>query len=217
MPAGDGKFIHLTLCKIECLLRLPYAGGRLEGYPEHDRIAVGDAAVHSAGPVLGRMHAEMQADIAAFDIVERVIVLRTLHSGRLESISEFYATDSRDGEDGVGNQGLDRVEKRLAKAYRKAGGGALDHAAERVSRCGGFLEHFVPALLVRAASYADQFGFYVNPFEHLFGYHACGDYRKRYASGKMSAPSRVVCPVPFHCGHIVGVARTRHRIKLRIV
>ena len=75
----------------------------------------------------------MQADIAAFDIVERVIVLRTLHSGRLESISEFYATDSRDGEDGVGNQGLDRVEERFSEAGRDLGCHAFHYSSDGVT------------------------------------------------------------------------------------
>ena len=96
VAAGDIEGGLLAGADIEGGLGLGYAGGRLEGDTEDDRGAVRDAAVDSAGTVLGSGH-----DIT-FKF-KRVIVFRAFHPGSGETVTELYASDSGNSEHGVGD------------------------------------------------------------------------------------------------------------------
>ena len=96
VAAGDNEGGLLAGADIEGGLGLGDAGGRLEGDTEDDRGTVRDAAVDSAGTVLGSGH-----DIT-FKF-KRVIMFRTFHPGGGETVTELYASDSGDGKDCVGD------------------------------------------------------------------------------------------------------------------
>ena len=65
VTAGDLERCHLALGEIVRLLGLGDAGGRLESDAEHQRIAVGDAAVHAAGVIRGGRHQAVAVVAAA--------------------------------------------------------------------------------------------------------------------------------------------------------
>ena len=113
------------------------AGGRLEGYTKYYRRAVRDTAVDAAGTVLHGGH-------RTFFKLKRVIMFRAFHPGGCETVTELYATDSRDGEHSMRNQGLDRIEERFSKTGRNSGDPTLDNAAKRIAFLGGFVQEIVP-------------------------------------------------------------------------
>ena len=65
VAAGDLQGRHLALGEIVRLLGLGDTGSRLEGYAEHQRVAVGDAAVHAAGVIRGGRHQAIAVVAAA--------------------------------------------------------------------------------------------------------------------------------------------------------
>ena len=96
VAAGDIEGGLLAGADIEGGLGLGDAGGRLEGDTKDDRGTVRDAAVDSAGTVLGSGH----RTILKF---KRIIVFRAFHPSGGETVTELYAADSGDGKDGVGD------------------------------------------------------------------------------------------------------------------
>ena len=121
MPPRNLQRGNLPFGEIVGVLCLPDAGCRLERHTENDRIAVGDAAVDAARTV---------SRTAAVMCTDRVIVLRASHPGGSESVTEFNASHSRYGKYGMGNQRLDRSEKRLAQSDRQMSDRALHDAAQ---------------------------------------------------------------------------------------
>ena len=74
VTAGDLQGRHLALCEIVRLLGLGDTGSRLEGYAEHQRVAVGDAAVHAAGVIRGGRHQAVAVVAAAAAFMAAMLV-----------------------------------------------------------------------------------------------------------------------------------------------
>ena len=112
---------------------------------------------------------------------------------------------------------LDGVEERLAQADGKAGGGALHHAAQRVTfgGCGG--EELRPPRLIGAAAYLYKFCLYINAFQYFLGDDTGSDHRQGDPAGEVPAAARVVGPVPLDGGDIVGVAGAGHGVEVAVV
>ena len=147
------------------------AGGRLEGYTKYYRRAVRDTAVDAAGTVLHGGH-------RTFFKLKRVIMFRAFHPGGCETVTELYATDSRDGEHSMRNQGLDRIEERFSKTGRNSGDPALDNAAKRIAFLGGFVQKIAPLGLVRLSSDLYQTGLKAEPLTHFLCDDSGGDQRE---------------------------------------
>ena len=91
---------------------------------DDELVAVGDAAVDAARAVLG-------SPAGAID--EGIVVLAAAHPGGGEAVAELDAAHGGHREEGVGDQGLGRVEEGLAEARREAADPDLDEAADRVA------------------------------------------------------------------------------------
>ena len=85
-------------------------------------------------------------------------MLGALHPGRLEAVSEFYSTDSRDGEYGVGDKRFDRIEERIAEPCRDTVDPALYNSSQRIPLAGSYGEEIRPFFPVLFAAYLFQSG-----------------------------------------------------------
>lgn len=144
-------------------------------------------------------------------------MFRAFHPGGCETVTELYATDSRDGEHSIRNQGLDRIEERFSKTGRNSGDPALDNAAKRIAFLGGFVQKIAPLGLVRLSSDLYQTGLKAEPLTHFLCDDSGGDQRKGYPARKMPTSTRVIEAVPLDGSDIVGVPWTRHSLKSLIV
>jgi len=113
---------------IDGLLGPAERGRRPNGDSKHHIVAVGDPPVEAAvvvgpGPAGG--------------VKDHVIVISAAQGRSPESGAEFEALDPGDGEQKMPEDGLERIEKRLAQADRQTHYGTGDDSAQRIARRGG--------------------------------------------------------------------------------
>ena len=144
-------------------------------------------------------------------------MFRAFHPSGLETVTELDSTDSGYREDGVGDQRLNRIEKRLTKTCRHTGDPALDYSSQRITVPGGSFQKGIPFRLVGLSPDFNQTGLKDDSRTHFLGNNPSGDQRKGYPAGEMSASTRVVESVPLDRSHIVSVTGTRHRLKSFII
>jgi hypothetical protein len=132
---------------IDGVLLVHDGGHWLEGDTEVDGLAVGDAALHTAGVVF------CHADFAAPG-PHGVVVLAAGHGDATEAGADFEALGRGQAEHRLGQVGLESVEHRVAPANGQASCDTLDQSADGVAGFAGALDqsnHFVGDGAVRAA------------------------------------------------------------------
>ena len=199
MAAADRERLDLVRRQVVGILFAPDARGRLDRRAYHDLVAVGDPAVDAAR-VVGRS--------GAFDVEQRVVVLRTAQTRPGEAAAEFDPLDGRDGEQQVGDQAFGRIEEGLSQSQRDALYAAFDDSADRIQVGRRRAQYLVEARGVGASADLGEARVEGDARrEHLLGDDARGDERHGQACREMAAAPRVVEPVEAVVGHQVGVRR----------
>ena len=135
-------FEHALLAVIsDCLLRLADCRRRLEGDPEVDGRAIGDAALHTAGVVGFRGQAGPVRRVRGGARVGRrgrggldegIVVARAGHLAASKAATDFEALGGGYAEHGMGEHGFQFVEARLTEADGRVADDAGDGAADTV-------------------------------------------------------------------------------------
>ena len=116
----------------------------------------------------------------------------------------------------MGNQRLDRVEKRISEASGNAINMTFDNPAERISFLRCSVQQVRPSVLVRLTSDLHQIS--MERKSALFlGNDSSGHKWQRQPAGEMTSTPRIIEPVPFDTGGPVRVTRTRNIQKFLII
>ena len=168
-------------------------------------------------PFLIMMAAVMPAAMASMLLREGVVMLRTLHPGGGETVAEFDATDTRDGENRMREAGFDTVPERLAQSDGNAFDPAFDHAAEGIAFGLGRRTGSRPFGRVGPSADFAKTGIDASKMQQLFRHDTGGNDRNRHPATECSAAARVIEATELDLGRIVGMARTRSRHALIIL
>ena len=127
---------HGVACLVDRLLRRRDGGRRLEGDAHHDRLAVGDAALHPTRPIGDRVRAAIGSQF------ERIVVRTTSETCAGKAAADLEAFRSGQRDHRLGEISVDLVEDRFAQAGRHVADDAFDDAAERIAVLAGALDGF---------------------------------------------------------------------------
>ena len=126
MSSSSFQF-HWIALSVHGRSRLKDRGHRFETHPQHNVLAVADAALNSATAVGGRPNAVATVD-------ERVVVLGAAQQRSTEASTQLKGLGGGQGPHGFGEVGVQAVEHRFAPACRHAAGHKDDGASDRVAR-----------------------------------------------------------------------------------
>ena len=151
----------------------------------------------------------------------------SLHPGSGETVPEFDAPYTRDGEDCVGNQTLHGIPEGFSETYEQilALDGALHYSSQGITFGYGLLELFlylrvilrVGRQLRNDSAHLYELGGNAHILQHLLGYIAGCHYGQGDAAGEMPAAAIVLEIEILHCRSQVGVTRTGSGQQLAVV
>ena len=143
-------------------------------------------------------------------------MLGAVEAGGGEAVTEFDATDSWDRENRMGDQGFDRIEKRLSETDGNAIDTAFHDTTNRITFFGGGIQQLRPLGLVHIPTYLGQISFESKP-TLLFGDDTSGDKRQSKPSGEMATATWIIETIPLHRSGEISVPRTRNFLKSLII